>query len=37
MKDLIPFILTSYRKLLRVSLFADYEQIFNEDLQPLDK
>ena len=32
MKDWIPFILTGYRKVLRVSLFAEYERIFNEGL-----
>ena len=37
MKDWIPFILTGYRKVLRVSLFTVYERIFNDDLQPQDK
>ena len=37
MKDWIPFILTGYRKVLRVSLFIDYERIFNDNLQPQDK
>ena len=33
-KQKLTFILTGYRGVLRISLFADYEQIFNEGLQP---
>ena len=36
-KQKLTFILTGYRDVLRISLFADYEQIFNEDLQPRGK
>ena len=36
-KQKLTFILTGYRDVLRVSLFADYEQIFNEGLQPQGK
>ena len=36
-KQKLTFILAGYRDVLRISLFADYEQIFNEGLQPQDK
>ena len=36
-KQKLTFILTGYRDVLTISLFADYEQIFNEDLQPQGK
>ena len=36
-KQKLTFILTGYRDVLRISLFADYEQIFNEGLQPQGK
>ena len=36
-KQKLTFILTGYRDVLRISLFADYEQIFNGGLQPRGK
>ena len=36
-KQKLTFILTGNRGVLRISLFADYEQIFNEGLQPQGK
>ena len=33
-KQELKFILTGYRDVLRVFLFADYERIFTEGLQP---
>ena len=36
-KQKLTFILAGYRDVLRISLFADYEQIFNEGLQPQGK
>ena len=36
-KQKLSFILTGNRDELRISLFADYEQKFNEGLQPQGK
>ena len=36
-KQKLTFILTGYRDVLRVSLFADCKRILNEGLQPQEK
>ena len=36
-KQKLTFILAGYLDVLRISLSADYEQIFNEGLQPQGK